>query len=340
MGQSRSHSHSKEAAGKITRCSSAASAEPTYGAAITVRPATTCSFVPGRSTSRKRSGPMCTSSRGASCRGWTFQRLCQRSSPSTRSTKSGQPRAGSGCVATALPAARRGRSREKVAETRGNLGFPTPPRHAEPGRAWRPTGAGSMLAPMARAVTRCGWCGTDPLYVSYHDEEWGVPVHDDQRLFEFLILEGAQAGLSWETILKKRETYRKAFDQFEPAVVAGYGQKKIDSLLADPGIIRNRLKIAAAIQNAKAFLAVQKEFGTFDVYIWQFVNGRAKQNAWKTFEHVPAKTAESDAMSKDLKRRGFKFVGSTICYAFMQAVGMVNDHVIDCFRHADLQDCQ
>src|SRR2546427_6752786 len=240
MGQSRSHSHSKEAAGKITRCSSAASAEPTYGAAITVRPATTCSFVPGRSTSRKRSGPMCTSSRGASCRGWTFQSLCQRSSRSTRSTKSGQPRAGSGCVATALPAARRGRSREKVAETRGNLGFPTPPRDAEPGRAWRPTGAGSMLAPMARAVTRCGWCGTDPLYVSYHDEEWGVPVHDDRRLFEFLILEGAQAGLSWITILRKREAYRRVFARLDPQPPPRFHSPQAGQIPGHPAIRRNR----------------------------------------------------------------------------------------------------
>jgi DNA-3-methyladenine glycosylase I len=183
---------------------------------------------------------------------------------------------------------------------------------------------------------RCAWAKTD-LYIAYHDTEWGVPVHDDRRLFEFLILEGAQAGLSWETILKKRENYRQAFDQFEPAVVSRYGPKKVASLLADPGIVRNRLKIEAAIQNAKAFLAVQKEFETFDFYIWQFVEGRTRQNAWKTLKSVPAKTPESDAMSKDLKRRAFKFVGSTICYAFMQAVGMVNDHVIDCFRHAELK---
>jgi DNA-3-methyladenine glycosylase I len=186
-------------------------------------------------------------------------------------------------------------------------------------------------------MDRCGWAKSD-LYIHYHDTEWGVPLHDDQALFEFLILEGAQAGLSWETILKKRENYRLAFDQFEPAAVAGYGPKRVVSLLANPGIVRNRLKIEAAVQNAKAFLAVQKEFATFDLYIWQFVAGRTKQNAWKTLQSVPAKTAESDAMSKDLKRRGFKFVGSTICYAFMQAVGMVNDHVIDCFRHAELKN--
>src|SRR5436309_3335104 len=287
MGQSRSHSHSKEAAGKITRCSSAASAEPTYGAAITVRPATTCSFVPGRSTSRKRSGPMCTSSRGASCRGWTFQSVCQRSSRSTRSTKSGQPRAGSGCVATALPAARRGRSREKVAETRGNLGFPTPPRDAEPGRAWRPTGAGSMLAPMARAVTRCGWCGDDPLYVAYHDEEWGVPVHDDRVHFEFLILEGAQAGLSWITILRKRENYRRAFARFDPRRVARFDRRKIEDLLRDEGIVRNRLKVESAVKKARAFLQIQKEHGSFDAWLWSRVRGKPVKNSRRSMADVP-----------------------------------------------------
>jgi DNA-3-methyladenine glycosylase I len=182
---------------------------------------------------------------------------------------------------------------------------------------------------------RCPWAKTD-LYVRYHDTEWGVPVHDDRLLFEFLILEGAQAGLSWETILKKREAYRAAFDQFEAAVVAKYGEKKRQGLLADAGIVRNRLKIEAAIQNAKAFLAVREELGTFDKYIWEFVDNEPKQNAWKSIKEVPAKTPESDAMSKDLKRRGFKFVGSTICYAFMQAVGMVNDHLVECFRHGEL----
>jgi DNA-3-methyladenine glycosylase I len=182
---------------------------------------------------------------------------------------------------------------------------------------------------------RCPWAKTE-LYVEYHDHEWGVPVHDDRLLFEFLILEGAQAGLSWETILKKRENYRAAFDQFEPAIVAKYGQKKRTTLLTNPGIIRNKLKIEAAIQNAKMFLAVQREVGTFDKYIWGFVGNEQKQNTWKSSKNVPAKTAESDAMSKDLKRRGFKFVGSTICYAFMQAVGMVNDHLVGCFRHDDL----
>jgi DNA-3-methyladenine glycosylase I len=184
-------------------------------------------------------------------------------------------------------------------------------------------------------IGRCPWAKTD-LYVQYHDEEWGVPVHDDRTLFEFLVLEGAQAGLSWETILKKRGSYRDAFDQFDPAIIAKYGQKKRKSLLTDAGIVRNRLKIEAAIQNAKVFLAVQDEFGTFDEYIWGFVGNEPKQNVWMSFKEVPAKTPESDAMSDDLKRRGFKFVGSTICYAFMQAVGMVNDHLIGCFRHGEL----
>lgn len=182
---------------------------------------------------------------------------------------------------------------------------------------------------------RCPWAKSD-LYVEYHDTEWGVPIHDDRLLFEFLILEGAQAGLSWETILKKRENYRAAFDKFDPTIVAKYGEKKRMSLLADEGIVRNRLKIDAAIQNANMFLAVQDEFGTFDRYIWAFVGNMPKLNFWKSIKEVPAKTTESDAMSKDLKRRGFKFVGSTICYAFMQAVGMVNDHLVGCFRHGEL----
>jgi len=185
-------------------------------------------------------------------------------------------------------------------------------------------------------MDRCPWAKTDQ-YVQYHDTEWGVPVHDDRLLFEFLILEGAQAGLSWETILKKRENYRAAFDMFDPAAVAKYGQKKQKSLLANAGIVRNRLKIESSIQNAKMCLAVRDEFGTFDSYIWGFVGNQPKQNAWKSFQDVPAKTPESDAMSKDLKRRGFKFVGSTICYAFMQAVGMVNDHLVGCFRHGELR---
>ena len=186
-------------------------------------------------------------------------------------------------------------------------------------------------------MDRCPWAKTD-LYVKYHDTEWGVPVHDDRLLFEFLVLEGAQAGLSWETILNKRESYRAAFDHFDPVLVGQYGQEKRKSLLSDAGIVRNRLKIEAAIQNAKMFLAVQDEFGTFDAYIWGFVGSKPKQNAWKSIEEVPAKTPESDATSMDLKRRGFKFVGSTICYAFMQAVGMVNDHLVGCFRHGELRE--
>ena len=180
--------------------------------------------------------------------------------------------------------------------------------------------------------TRCPWPKAD-LDVHYHDSEWGVPQHDDRVLFEFLILEGAQAGLSWSTILKKRENYRAALDQFDAERIAKYDARKVARLLADPGIVRNKLKVAATIQNAKAFLAVQKEFGSFDAYLWQFVGGRPKQNARQSMKEVPARTPESDAMSKDLLKRGFKFVGSTICYALMQAVGMVNDHTVDCFRH-------
>ena len=168
--------------------------------------------------------------------------------------------------------------------------------------------------------------------IRYHDEEWGVPLHDDQKLFEFLILEGAQAGLSWETILRKRDNYRLAYDGFDPEVVAKYGAKKVRQLLANAGIVRNRLKIAASIENAKAFLAVQKEFGSFDDYIWRFVDGKPKINALKTMKHIPAVSAESDAMSADLRKRGFRFVGSTICYAHMQATGMVNDHLLTCWR--------
>ena len=188
---------------------------------------------------------------------------------------------------------------------------------------------------MIVAMVRCPWAKTE-LYIHYHDTEWGVPVHDDRLLFEFLILEGAQAGLSWSTILEKRANYRQAFDQFDPAVVARYGQAKERSLLADPGIVRNRLKIASAIRNAQAFLAVRNEFGTFDDYAWNFVANQPKQNSWTLMKDVPDRTAESEAMSKDLKRRGFTFVGPTICYAFMQAVGMVNDHLVDCFRHAQV----
>lgn len=184
-------------------------------------------------------------------------------------------------------------------------------------------------------MKRCEWAATS-LMAAYHDEEWGVPVHDDQKLFEFLILEGAQAGLSWETILKKRENYRQAFDQFDPKIIAGYDQQIIEQLLGNAGIIRNRLKIAAAIGNAHALMAVQNEFGSFDRYIWGFVGGRPLQNSWKTLQDIPATSAQSNAMSKDLKLRGFKFVGSTICYAFMQATGMVNDHIVDCFRYSQL----
>ncbi len=179
---------------------------------------------------------------------------------------------------------------------------------------------------------RCAWAQTE-LMMRYHDEEWGVPVHDDRTLFEFLILEGAQAGLSWETILNKRENYRAAFDDFDAQRIALYDRRKIGQLLKNPGIVRNRLKIASAVRNAQAMLRVQKEFGSFDSYIWQFVDGQPRVNSWKTRQRVPASTPQSDAMSKDLKKRGFNFVGSTICYAFMQAVGMVNDHVTQCFRY-------
>src|SRR3954452_9189253 len=180
-------------------------------------------------------------------------------------------------------------------------------------------------------MTRCGWA-RDDLAIRYHDEEWGVPVHDDRRFFEFLILEGAQAGLSWDTILKKREAYREAFDNFEPERVARYTQRKLDALMKNEGIVRNRLKIVSAVGNAKAFLEVQEEFGSFDRYVWQFVGGKPKVNRPRASGDVPAKTAESDAMSKDLKKRGFNFVGSTICYAFMQATGLVDDHLDSCFR--------
>jgi DNA-3-methyladenine glycosylase I len=182
---------------------------------------------------------------------------------------------------------------------------------------------------------RCGWASGE-LAIRYHDEEWGVPAHEDRTLFEFLILEGAQAGLSWSTILNKRENYRKAFVGFDVKRVARFDKRKIQQLLRNPGIVRNRLKIDSAVANAKAFLRVQEEFGSFDRYIWQFAGGKPKVNAWRSLRQVPARTAESDAMSKDLKKRGFKFVGSTICYAFMQAVGMVNDHTVDCFRYKPL----
>jgi DNA-3-methyladenine glycosylase I len=182
---------------------------------------------------------------------------------------------------------------------------------------------------------RCAWAKNE-VSISYHDAEWGVAVHDDRLLFEFLVLEGAQAGLSWDTILRKRPRYREAFDNFDPALVAVYGKRKVNALMGDAGIVRNRLKIAAAIGNAQAFLRVAEEYGSFDAYIWQFTGGRPRVNAWRTGQPLPASTAESDAMSKDLKLRGFRFVGSTICYAFMQAVGMVNDHATDCFRYTQL----
>lgn len=184
-------------------------------------------------------------------------------------------------------------------------------------------------------IRRCGWARTE-LSVAYHDTEWGVPLHDDRTLFEFLILEGAQAGLSWETILRKRNNFRTAFDHFDPQGIAEYDVRKVNELLNDPGIIRNRLKITAAVQNAKSFLAVQREFGSFDTYIWRFVGGRPKKNARRRPGQIPDRTPESDALSKDLSRRGFKFVGSTICYAFMQAVGLVNDHLVTCFRYREI----
>jgi DNA-3-methyladenine glycosylase I len=184
-------------------------------------------------------------------------------------------------------------------------------------------------------MQRCGWAKT-PIYVEYHDKEWGVPVHDDRRLFEFLILEGAQAGLSWETILNKRMNYRAAFGQFDPITVAGYGKKDVTRLLTNPGIVRNRAKIEASVQNARMYLDVQKEFGSFDAYVWAFVEHAPKQSAWESLKQVPATTPESESLSKDLRRRGFKFVGPTICYAFMQAVGMVNDHLVGCFRRVQL----
>ena len=187
-----------------------------------------------------------------------------------------------------------------------------------------------------RNKPRCGWCGTDPLYVRYHDTEWGVSVHDDRKHFEFLILEGAQAGLSWITILRKRENYRKAFANFNAARVARFGARDVRRLLRNAGIVRNRLKIAAAITNARAFLAVQKEFGSFDRYVWRFVGGRPRVNRRRSLKSLPAHTRESDALSKDLKLRGFRFVGSTIIYAHMQAVGMINDHLVSCFRHRAL----
>lgn len=190
---------------------------------------------------------------------------------------------------------------------------------------------------MTAEKERCGWCGTDALYVDYHDEEWGVPVRDDETLFEFLILEGAQAGLSWSTILNKREGYRQLYDGFDPRIVARYDESKRAELLSDPAIVRNRAKVAASIGNAQAFLEVQAEFGSFSVYIWRFTNGRPIQNRWKTLAEIPAKTPLAETISKDLKKRGFSFVGPTIVYAHMQATGMVNDHLVSCFRHAEVE---
>ena len=180
---------------------------------------------------------------------------------------------------------------------------------------------------------RCAWAAFSPLFYQYHDEEWGVPSHDDRHLFEMLILEGAQAGLNWATILKKRENYRRAYDNFDADAIARYSSRKVALLLADEGIVRNRLKVAASVDNARAFLKIQKEFGSFNAYVWKFVGGRPRQNAWTSLKQLPASTAESDTMSRDLRKRGFRFVGSTICYAYMQAVGMVNDHTTDCFRY-------
>jgi len=189
----------------------------------------------------------------------------------------------------------------------------------------------------AEPVRRCAWVGCDPLYIAYHDREWGVPVHDDRRLFEFLVLEGAQAGLSWLTILRKREGYREAFAGFDPERLAAFGPADIERLLKDPGIVRNRLKVESAIANARAFLRVQEERGSFAAYVWGFVDGETIHNAWRTVGEIPTKTAEAERLSRDLKARGFRFVGPTICYAHMQATGMVNDHTVDCFRWAELK---
>jgi len=193
--------------------------------------------------------------------------------------------------------------------------------------------------PKTKSVTRtrCAWPGNDELMILYHDQEWGVPVHDDRKHYEFLVLDGAQAGLSWRTVLHKREAYRRAFAEFDPVKVARFDGRKVRSLLADPGIIRNKLKVEGAIRNARAFLKIQEEMGSFDRYVWRFVEGKTRQNAWKSMSKIPATSPESNAMSKDLKKRGFTFVGSTICYAYMQAAGMVNDHMIECFRHRQLK---
>jgi DNA-3-methyladenine glycosylase I len=189
-----------------------------------------------------------------------------------------------------------------------------------------------------KEITRCGWSGSDPLYIQYHDKEWGLPVHDDRKLFEMLILEGMQAGLSWLTVLRKREEFRKAFDDFDASRIANYDAKKIRSLLENPGIIRNRLKIEAAVENAGAFLRVQKEFGTFDRFLWPLVGNKPRQNHYVDLKQLPSRTPDSDTLSKELKKRGFRFVGPTICYALMQAVGMVNDHVVGCFRYEEITE--
>jgi DNA-3-methyladenine glycosylase I len=185
--------------------------------------------------------------------------------------------------------------------------------------------------------SRCEWCESDPLYIAYHDEEWGIPVHDDRHLFEMLLLEGAQAGLNWLTILKKRENYRKAFHAFDPEKIAKYSQRDIQRLLNDPGIVRNRLKIESTIKNARGVLDIIQEFGSFSSFLWRYVNNRPRQNAWKSLRDLPARTEQSDMVSNDLKKRGFNFIGSTICYAFMQSVGMVNDHIVGCFRYAEVK---
>jgi DNA-3-methyladenine glycosylase I len=187
-------------------------------------------------------------------------------------------------------------------------------------------------------LQRCPWCGTDPLYVRYHDQEWGVPVKDERTLFEMVVLDGAQAGLSWLTILRKREHYRQAFDHFDPELIARYDESRLTKLLANPGIVRNRLKIVSAINNARAYLRLREQHGAFAAFLWRYVDGQPRQNQWRSFSEVPTRTAEAEAMSRDLKRLGFSFVGPTICYAFMQAAGMVNDHLVDCFRHQQLQE--
>ena len=186
-------------------------------------------------------------------------------------------------------------------------------------------------------IRRCAWAGTEKLFIDYHDREWGVPVHDERKFFEMLILEGAQAGLSWSTVLKKRDAYRRAFAQFDPQKVARFNKQKINELMDNPGIIRNRLKIESAVKNARAFLEIQKKFDSFDQYIWKFTGGEPLVNTWKKLSDIPAQSSESDAMSKDLKQHGFNFVGSTICYAFMQAAGMVNDHLVTCFRYEEVK---